>query len=313
MTFLHDMTVYEQISKNKRKTVILITVFVLLVVTVGYFIGVLEGPTGRPEDGIIGLAYATIIAIVMTLGSYFGGDKLALVTSGAKPVTKKEAPEIVRIVENVAITAGIPMPTVYMINDPIMNAFATGRNPEHGSIALTTGLVAHLENEELEAVIAHELSHIRNYDSRVMMIVVVLVGIIALISNWMFRVSLFGGGRRNRDNSERNGQIGAILAVVGLIFIILSPIIAELIKLAISRKREYLADASAVLLTRYADGLIRALEKIGGQSGTMQHANTATAHLFFVSPFGPGKTMSRLFSTHPPLEDRIRALRGMGL
>lgn len=285
-------------------------IFTLFVVSVGYMIGLLYGPTGKAQDGIIGITYAAMIAVVFSMVSWFGSDKLALAASGASRITKAEAPEVFRMVENVAITAGIPLPQVYIMDDPVMNAFATGRNPQHASIAITTGLIHNLENEELEAVIAHELSHIRNYDSRVMMVVVVLVGVVALLSDWMFRASFFGGRRRGSSN-ERGGQLAGILAIIGVILIILSPLIAELIKLAISRKREYLADASAVLLTRYADGLIRALQKIDGQAGTMRHANTATAHLFFANPFGSGKKFSRLFSTHPPISDRIRALQAM--
>ncbi|MBI2410861.1 MAG: zinc metalloprotease HtpX [Candidatus Kerfeldbacteria bacterium] len=303
------VTAYQQISANKRRSIGLILVFVVFVCVVGYFFGEYYG-TG----GYTGLYIAALISFFMTLTSIFAGDKLALASSGAQEIQKEDNPYVWRLVENVAMTAGLPMPRVYIIPDNGMNAFATGRNPEHASIALTAGIIDALENEELEAVIAHELSHIKNYDTRLLMIVVVLVGIISLLSNWVLRSQLWGGDRRRNNNNRGGGQLELILALVGIVFIILSPIIAELIKLAISRKREYLADASAVLLTRYAQGLASALEKIAAQEdhGRLQRANQATAHLFFVNPFGgTRKWLTNVFSTHPPIEDRIARLRQM--
>lgn len=295
------MTVYQQIASNKRKTVFLMAVFFALVVLLGYFAGELWG-TG----GVSGLTIAGIIAIVMGLVSYFAGDKVSLATAGAKELTDKEQfPYVWRMVENLSITAGLPMPRIFIIQDPAMNAFATGRDPAHASIALTTGLIGGLENEELEGVIAHELSHVKNYDTRLMMIVVVLVGVITLIADWSLRARLFGRGRRE------GGQIQLIILIVGIAFIILSPFIAQLIKLAVSRKREYLADASAVLLTRYAEGLANALRKISSQGAQLQHANHATAHLYIANPFR-NSNFSKLWSTHPPVEDRIAALSQMG-
>jgi heat shock protein HtpX len=231
-----------------------------------------------------------------------------LVSTGAVEIKKEDNPYVYRMVENLCITAGVPTPKVYIINSPALNAFATGRDPEHASIALTTGIIQALENEELEGVIAHELSHIKNFDIRLMTIVVVLVGSIAIISNWFFRANFFMGGRKSND--KEGGQFGAIIMIVGLVLMILSPIIAELIKLAISRKREYLADASGSLLTRYPEGLARALEKISKSNTPLQTASAATAHLFISNPL-KGKSLTSLFSTHPPIEDRINKLRGM--
>ncbi len=294
------MTVYQQISQNKRRTVILVALFFVLVLGIGYIFGVYYG------TGYGGLFLAGVIAIVMGLVSFYGGDKVSLLSAGAKQIEKKDAPELWNLVENLCITAGMPMPKVYIIQDPAMNAFATGRNPEVASIAFTTGLLSELTKVELEGVAAHELSHVQNYDTRLMMIVVVLVGVIALLADWMWRVHFFGG---RRGGSRRGGgQIEIFVAVAGLALILLSPIFAELIKLAISRKREYLADASAVLLTRYADGLASALKKIGAQGRPLQRANHATAHLFISNPFKKKSLYSRLFSTHPPIEDRIAAL-----
>lgn len=295
---------YSQIDSNKRRTLLLISIFIAFVIAIGYFLAVYMG------YGYGFLIGAIIFSFFMTLGSYFGGDKVALTSTGAKATTKKDNPYVYRMVENLCITAGIPMPKVYIINSPALNAFATGRDPEHASIALTTGIISALENEELEGVIAHELSHIKNYDIRLMTIVVVLVGIIAILSNWFFRARLFGlGGKRDSNNSS-GGQLGTIIMIVGLVLLILSPIIAEIIKLAISRKREYLADASGSLLTRYPEGLARALEKISQSKTPLPTASAATAHLFISNPL-KGKSMSKMFSTHPDVKDRITKLRSM--
>lgn len=258
------------------------------------------------DYGYGSLVYAGIISLVMALGSYYGGDKMALMTSGAKgPIGKDDSPYVYRMVENLAITSGLPMPKVYVINDAAPNAFACGRDPKHASIAVTTGIIERLENEELEGVIAHELSHIKNYDIRLMTVVVVLVGMISILAQWFFRFRFIGG----RDDTD-NKSAGPIIMAIGLVMIIVAPIVAQLIQLAISRKREFLADASGALLTRYPEGLARALEKISSYAAPMKSANSGTAHLFISNPFG-ARTMSVLFSTHPPIEERVKALRGM--
>ncbi len=231
---------------------------------------------------------------------------MALASSGAKEIQKEQAPELWNIVENLAITNGMPMPRIYVIQDAAPNAFATGRNPKHASVAVTTGLLQMMERNELEGVLAHELSHVKNYDILVMTIVIVLVGVVTLLADWLLRSSIFG----RRDDRENN-QATIVLFVVGLVLSILSPLFAELIKLAISRQREYLADASGALMTRYPEGLASALEKIASYKGRMKKANHATAHLFIANPFGgAAKT---LFSTHPPVEKRIARLRQMGV
>jgi len=300
------MTLYTQIASNKRKSILLIAFFVIMISAIGWIFGQFT------ELGYFGLALAIIFSIIMSLVGYFSGDKIALWTAGAKEITEADGKYIYRLVENLCITAGLPMPKIHIINDDAINAFATGRNPETSSIAITTGAINKLENEELEGVIAHELSHIKNYDIRVMTLVIICVGIIALLSNWFFRISFLGGGRRS--NSKGGGQLQLILLAVGLILLIISPIIAQLIKFAISRKREFLADASGALLTRYPEGLARALEKINKyNTEPMRRANNASAHLYISNPFGDKakKGIAKMFSTHPPIEERIAALRGM--
>ncbi len=293
------MTTYDFIASNKRKTVLLIIVFTALIVTLGYVLDEVYG-----GGGVI-ISIAVIYSVVTALIGYYSGDKVALRLSGAKEITEKDDPYVMRMVQNLCIATGTTMPKVYVIDDPAINAFATGRDPAHSSIAVTTGAIEKLENEELEGVLAHELSHIRNYDIRVMTLVIVLVGTVVVISDLVFRSFLWGGGRRR----DREG--GGALMIIGLVLLILSPIIAQLIKLAVSRRREYLADASAALMTRYPDGLAKALEKISVQDLPMRRASGATAHLFISNPFR-GKTLAGLFSTHPPIESRIRALRNMG-
>lgn len=289
---------YSQIDSNRRKSWILIAVFVGLLAAVGWVYGYIVSDTGP-----FGLVLAVGISFVMTLVSWFGGDKIALATSGAKELTERaQFPTLWNIVENLAITAGIPKPRIYIIEDDSPNAFATGRDPQHSSIAVTTGLLARLEKVELEGVLAHELSHVKNYDSRVMMLVIVLVGAIALIGDYFIRFS---------DDDEKPGP----LAVVGILFIILSPVIANLIKLAVSRKREYLADASGALLTRYPEGLASALEKISSAGMPLQKNSSAINHLWVAEPDGSKRGIKSriqgLFSTHPPIDDRIAKLRQM--
>jgi len=297
---------YSQIDSNKRKTMLLIAIFIAVVMLAGWAFSFYS------KSGYGGLIFAAILSTGMSLFGFYQGDKIALWTAGAQPISKEQNPYVYRMVENLCITSGLSVPKIYVMPDSAINAFATGRDPEHASIAVTRGAIEKLENEELEGVLAHELSHIKNYDIRLMMIVIVLVGILALLSDWFIRIRFFGRGSGRDSNSKSGGQIGAILLVVGIILLILSPIIGKLIQFAISRKREYLADASGSLLTRYPEGLARALEKIKMENKPLDHANNATAHLYISNPFGGAKHFaSALFSTHPPIDDRIAELRKM--
>lgn len=293
-------TIYTNITSNKRRSLLLVVIFFVIIIGIGYTIDQLSG-TGTWAWVTIAVLYAIGSALV----GYYSGDKIALWTSGATPIAKEENPYVVRMVENLAITAGLPVPRVYIIPDEDINAFATGRDPRHASLAVTQGAVEKLENEELEGVIAHEMSHIGNYDIRYMTLVIVLVGTIMVLSDMFWRTRFLGG---RRGGGRNNG--GNILLLIGLVLLILSPLIAELIRLAVSRKREYLADASGVLLTRYPEGLARALEKIRDGGARIERATKSTAHLYIANPMGAG--FSKLFSTHPPIDDRIARLRQMG-
>jgi heat shock protein HtpX len=298
---------YKQIDSNKRRTALFLGLFLIFIIGLGFvFSRVFEAAWILPA--------AVIFAVVQALVSYYYSDKITLAISRAKEVPRKEPfLDLHRIVENLSIAAGLPKPKIYIIDDTAPNAFATGRDPKHASIAVTRGLLEKLNKTELEGVIAHELSHVGNYDIRLMTIVVVLVGIVALMSDWFLRWSFWGGGRRDREDS---GQIGAILLLIAIILALLSPLIATLIQLAISRKREFLADASGALLTRYPDGLASALEKISKDREPLEVANKATAHLYIANPFKQGEKravgwFATLFNTHPPIEERIKALRAM--
>jgi len=254
------------------------------------------------------LYFGVIFSIVMNIWSYWYSDSLVIKMSGAKKASREQYFDLWNAVENLSITAGLPMPALYVIDDPSPNAFATGRDKEHSAVAVTTGLLQILNKNELEGVIAHELSHIGNRDILLGTVVVVLVGFIAIASDMFLRMSIYGRG------GNRDGRIGLILMIVGIVLAILAPIVAQLIKLAISRKREFLADASGALLTRYPEGLASALEKISGYPVGIQRVSTATAHLYISNPLKDGKAvsfMSKLFATHPPAEERISALRGM--
>ncbi|MFA5047476.1 MAG: M48 family metallopeptidase [Patescibacteria group bacterium] len=293
---------YNQIASNKRKTWLLIIIFVVLISLLGYFLGYVTSY----GNGI--LVLAVMISIFTSLFGYFGGDKVALWSAGAQPLTKEANSYVYNIVENLCIADGLPTPKIYIIEDQAINAFATGRDPKHASIAITSGAIQKLKNEELEGVVAHELSHVKNYDIRLMTIVIVLVGIISILANWFWQASFFGGRRR----SSGEGEGGAIFLIIGIVLIILSPIVATLIQLAISRKREYLADASGALLTRYPEGLANALEKIKNDPAVMKHATEATAHLYIANPFKNSKKfLTSAFSTHPDVDDRIKKLRAM--
>lgn len=303
-------TLYTQASSNKIKSLLYLSIFIGLIAGLGYFVSWYLGSSWF----FIG---AIIFSLVMTGWSYWFSDKTALAVSGAKEIQQQDNPYVYRMVENLAITAGLPMPRVYVIEDSAPNAFATGRDPKHAAIAVTTGIVEKLENEELEGVIAHELAHVGNYDTRLMSIVLVLVGIITLVTDWMLSAFIFGG-----DENRESGSLGLIIMGIGLVLVILSPFFATLIQLAISRRREYAADATGALMTRYPEGLARALEKISGDTEPLEAANKATAHLYIANPFkgkdedGDGIPDKRswfagLFDTHPPIEERAKALRGM--
>lgn len=294
-------TLYNQAESNVRKTWILITLFLIFVIGLGWVFSYIF-----QNQNI--LIFAVIFSLLMNIISFWYSDKVALAISRAKPIEKSDSPELYRIVENLCIAAGLPLPKIYIIPEAQPNAFATGRDKNHAVIAVTQGLLDKLEKSELEGVISHELSHIGNKDMLLMTMVVVLVGFVSIISNIFLR-SMWFGGFKKRD-SRQEGQLGSILALAGIVLTILSPIIAILIQLAISRKREFLADASGVLLTRYPEGLARALEKISADKTPMKNVSSATSHLFIASPFR-GKSFTALFMTHPPIEQRIKALREM--
>lgn len=301
-------SIYTHQSSNVFRTYVLMAIFIGLVVGLGYFISYYY-------DNPAILYIAILFSVGMNLVSYWFSDKIALSLSKARPASREEFFDLYTVTENLSIAAGLPMPRVYVIDDSAPNAFATGRDKEHAAIAVTTGLLQRLDRSELEGVIAHELSHIGNRDILIMSVVVVLVGFISIISDMFLRGIAFGGGRRD------NNRAGGALAIIGLALIILSPIIATLIKLAISRRREYLADASGALLTRYPEGLARALEKIASYSAPMKAASSATAHLFISNPLSHGarpehhalssSSFSQLFNTHPPIAERIKILRNM--
>ena len=293
-------TLYNQADKNVRLTWVYISGFLIFIIGVGYVFA-----SAMNNSGI--LVVAVIFSVVMSFASYWWSDKIVLTMSGAKELIHDQNPEIYHLVENLCITAGLPTPKIYLIEDPAPNAFATGRDPAHAVICLTTGLINKLEKVELEGVIAHELSHIGNRDILLSTVIVVLVGFVTLMAD-MFRNWAFWG--RDRDNDREGNQLQIILIVVAIILSILAPIAAMLIQLAISRKREFLDDASGALLTRYPEGLASALEKISNSSQPMKKANRATAHLFIANPLKKQKMFS-LFLTHPPIEERIKALRGM--
>ena len=297
------MNLYTNQSKNVTKTWILMSLFFAIIIFFGYFVSIYFG---NPNI----LYFFIIFSIVMNIASYWYSDKIVLSMSRAKLADRDEYFDLYTSVENLSITAGLPMPRVYVIEDPAPNAFATGRDKEHAVVCATTGLLQILNKVELEGVIAHELSHIGNRDMLLSTVVVVLVGFVSIVSNMFLRSMFFGGGgNRNRGN----GQLGAIMMIAGIVLAILSPIIAMLIQLAISRKREFLADSSGALLTRYPEGLASALEKISKYSAPMKYASDATAHLFISNPFGGKalKGMHKLFMTHPPAEERIKILRGL--
>lgn len=294
---------YEQIASNKRKSFLLVFFFILFVFLLAWVFEQLAGM------GTGGLVLAFIIASISAFAGYYASDKIVLTISRARPATKEEFPYLYNVVEGLAIAAGIPAPRCYVIEDTAPNAFATGRNPKNSVICVTTGLLEKMNRAELEGVISHEMSHIKNYDVLVQTLTVVMVGVIALLSDWILRSFLWGG--RRKGGRDKAGA-GAILIVVGLILAALSPFISQLIRLAISRKREFLADASGAMLTRYPPGLASALRKLDADTEPLEAANKATAHLYIVNPLKDIKgKVNKLFSTHPPIEERIAALEKM--
>ncbi|HSX14620.1 MAG TPA: M48 family metallopeptidase [Candidatus Saccharimonadales bacterium] len=291
---------YTAITQNKVKTVVLMIGFVVFIVAFGWILSLAFNRPGL-------LVFLSVFAIVYAIFSYYSGARMALALSGAQPIVKADAPELYRVVENLSITAGLPTPDIYIIDDPAPNAFATGRDPNHAHVAVTRGLLAMMNETELEGVIAHEMSHVGNYDIRLMAVVLALVTVVSLISHWFLRMSFFG-------DSDSGGDNNGALMIVGLIAAVVAPLVAMMLQLAVSRKREFLADATGALLTRYPEGLASALEKIATYTKPMEHASTATAHLFISSPLGNrgiGGAIASLFSTHPPIDERVARLHKM--
>ncbi|GAV31569.1 protease HtpX homolog [Coriobacteriaceae bacterium EMTCatB1] len=295
---------YDQIAANKRRTALLIVVFFALVLAIGYVFG-------RAFDiGYGGVLIAFVVAVAMTWGSYWYSDRIVLALSRARPVDRDIEPYLVNTIEGLSIAAGLPVPRAYVIDDPAPNAFATGRDPEHAAIAVTTGLLQKLDRLELEGVVAHELSHIKNRDTLIQTLAAVLAGTVVLASDWMLRSLWWRGGRR-RD-SEGAGQLQALFALIGIALAILAPLFATLIQMAISRQREYLADANGALLTRYPAGLASALRKIAADTNRLAVANKATEPLYIYNPLKDyGGGLNALFNTHPPIEERIKRLEAM--
>jgi heat shock protein HtpX len=299
---------YTEISKNKRNSWFLIAGFVIVITLLCY---VFSLAFNNNAILFIGVAFALGYAFV----SYYWADSMVLAVSKAREVQKKDAPELYRIVENLSITAGLPTPRVYIINDTAPNAFATGRDPKHAMVCVTTGLLEKLDKTELEGVIAHELSHVGNYDVRLMALIVALVAIIVLLSDWFLRMSFFGFGD---DNNGGNDQMQLIMMAIGIVLAILAPLIGMILQLAVSRRREFLADASGAMLTRYPEGLANALRKIDGDPKPLKEANKATANLYIINPLrnnihGHRSWFAGLFSTHPPTPERIKRLESMDL
>jgi heat shock protein HtpX len=300
------MTIYDHIRANKRRTWLLMFLFVVFVAGVVELIALALG--GGYIAGIIVL----IVAGLFVTFSYYSASSLVLSISQAKEVKHDDNPDLYHVVENLCIGSGLPMPKIYIIDDTAPNAFATGRDPQHATVVVTSGLLQKLDKLELEGVIAHELSHVKNYDIRLMTLVVVLVGLVALLADFMLRFTWFGAGRRPINRGRGEGMAGAIILIAAIVAVILAPLVAELLRLAISRGREYLADASGALLTRYPEGLARALEKIDADTEPLEVANKATAHLYIANPLkGHESWANNLFSTHPPIKERIRRLRAM--
>lgn len=314
------LNVYESVSSNKRKSAVIIGVFILFVTLAAYLIAQgLAAYYGYESTGIGLAGFALVLSGLMSFASYYWSDRIILTLSRARPADRKRDFNFYTVAQNLSLAAGLPMPKLYVIDDTALNAFATGRDPDHAVICATTGLLEKLNRTELEGVIGHELSHVANYDTRLLAVVTVLVGLITLLGDWLLRASWFGRGGRDREDRGS----GALFLALGFVMAILAPIVAQLIQLAISRRREFLADASSVKLTRQPSGLISALKKLGADREPLEAANKATAHLYFTNPFhldrphdsrSPQRTIgwfANLFNTHPPLSDRIKVLEQM--
>jgi heat shock protein HtpX len=301
---------YSQASTNRRNSFLLVLVIVALLGVLGFAIG--YGTTGALAGGVGWLGIFGIIAIVSSLVGYYSGDRVVLAASKARPASEAEAPQLLNVVRELTLSAGLPMPAVYLIDDTALNAFATGRDPQHSSIAVTTGLLARLDREELQGVVGHELSHVRNYDIRYAMLVGVLVGTIALLADVFLRMTFWGGTGRRSSSSDRGGGLQTIVLLVALLLAVLAPFFGRLVQLAVTRQREYLADASSVELTRNPYGLERALAVIAEDQEVLEVANRATQHLYFRNPIRKSEARSKgLFSTHPPIIERINRLRAL--
>ena len=299
---------YDQISSNRRRSVLLVAIVVAILALVGFIIG--YALTGTLAGGYLAIAVAVVIALVISAVSYYGGDSLVLAASGAKEVKPADAPQLMNVINELSIAAGIPPPKVYLIHDTAPNAFATGRDPAHASVAITTGLLQKLDREELQGVMGHELSHVRNLDIRFTLLVGALVGSIALLADFFLRFTFFGGAGRGRGRDSGGGGGAAILLVLALVLSILAPFFARMVQLAVSRQREFLADASSVELTRNPAGLQRALAKIAADQEVLEVANRATQHLYIVNPIKKFESRAAgLTATHPPLVDRVNRLR----
>jgi heat shock protein HtpX len=305
----YQVTFRDRIAVNRRNSLFLIACFIAFVAVFGYVIG--WAWIGDPVGAVFGLVLAVVVGTISGLLTYFSGDRMVLAASRAKEITHDDAPVLFNVVEEMAIAAGLPMPKVYIIEDSAPNAFATGRDPDHASIAVTSGLLEKLDRDELQGVIAHEMSHVGNFDIRYAMLVGILVGTTVLISDFFLRGLWFGGGRGG-GRGGGGGYIQLVMIVIAIVLAILAPLFARLLQLSISRQREYLADASAVQLTRNPKGLADALQKISGDREVLEAANRATAHLYIVNPVKRFEKRAKgLFSTHPPIEDRIEILRSM--
>jgi heat shock protein HtpX len=306
---VHSTTFAAQEAVNRRNSILLVIVVMAVLAALGFAIG--YGTSGAVQGGFAVTIGAIVLASLLSVGSYFGGDKLVLGSSGAKEVDPKSAPQLMNVVQEMALAAGVPMPKVYIIDDTAPNAFATGRDPQHASVAITTGLLQKLDREELQGVIGHELSHVRNFDIRFSLLVAVLVGSIALMADVFLRFTFWGGGRRGSGDRDRGGGgLVIVVYVIAIVLAILAPIIARFVQLAVSRQREYLADASSVELTRNPRGIEQALAKIAGDKEVLEVANRATQHLYFTNPIKKfEQRSSSMFSTHPAIVDRINRLR----